>query len=122
MAYDPSNSNDLQKYFSPKALAVGHGIQWPTLKPSKFALTLDSPLATIDYGSEVAGYPFFEIESVEAPVQIEVKYSEPYHGLQNVWSDGPYIFSTGLSNAVRVETFNVTGAGTVKSSLIQAGQ
>ncbi|KAJ5631683.1 uncharacterized protein N7484_011783 [Penicillium longicatenatum] len=116
------NTNDHQQYFSPKALTVGHGILWPTSKPSKFALTLKSPIATIDYGSEVAGYPFFEIESVEAPAQIEVKYSEPYHGLHHVWGDGPYTFSTGLSNAVRVETFNITKAGTVKSSLIQGGQ
>ncbi|KAJ5532139.1 hypothetical protein N7494_008691 [Penicillium frequentans] len=116
------NSNDLQKSFSPKAIAVGHDIQWPRLKPSKFVLTVHSPIATIDYGSETAGYPFFEIESVEAQAQIEVKYSEPYDGLQHVWGDGPYTFSTGLSNVARVETFNVTKAGTVKSSLIQGGQ
>ncbi|KAJ5632246.1 hypothetical protein N7490_008585 [Penicillium lividum] len=115
------NSNDFQT-FSPKALITGQDIQWPKLKPSKFSLTLESPVATIDYGSEVAGYPFFEIESVEAPAQIEVKYSEPYAGLQHVWGDGPYTFSTGLSNAVRVETFNITKAGSVTSSLIQGGQ
>lgn len=122
MAYESSNSHDLQKSFFPTALVVGQDIQWPKLKPSKFALTLNFPVATIDYGSEVAGYPFFEIESVEAPAQIEVKYSEPYHGLQHVWGDGPYTFSTGLSNAVRVETFNITKAGTVTSTLIQGGQ
>ncbi|KAJ5929675.1 hypothetical protein N7454_006625 [Penicillium verhagenii] len=115
-----SDSNN--EAFSPKALAVGKGIQWPDLQPSKFILTLDTPVATVDYGSEVAGYPFFEIESVDAPAQIVVKYSEPYHGLENVWGDGPYTFATGLSNAVRVETFNITKAGSVTSSLIQGGQ
>lgn len=107
--------------FPAKAIRVDKQVQWPTKLPSSFTLTPNASIATVDYGTEVAGYPFIEITSMESPVQLEVKYSEPYNGLEHPWGDGPYTFTTSLSNAVRVETFNVT-TGNVTSSLIQGGQ
>ena len=38
-------------------------------------------IATIDYGVERAGYPVFEVSSLSGPVQIEVKYTEPWDAL-----------------------------------------
>lgn len=108
--------------FTPKAFTVAQEIKWPDSLPSTLVLNPESPVATIDYGVEIAGYPFFEISKTEGPVQVEVKYSEPYAGLQHQWGDGPYTFSTSLSNAFRVETLNITHTGRVQSPLIQGGQ
>ncbi|KAJ5388025.1 alpha-L-rhamnosidase [Penicillium cosmopolitanum] len=113
-----SHSHD----FTPKSFITAEEVKWPESLSSTLILNSESPVATIDYGTEVAGFPFFEISRIDGPVQIEVKYSEPYHGLQHPWGDGPYTFSTGLSNAFRVETFNITKTGKLQSPLIQGGQ
>ena len=78
--------------------------------------------ATLDYGVERVGYPFFIVSSLEGPAQIEVKYSEPFDGLSQPWSDGPYAFAAGLSNTFRVETFNITQPGYFSAFLLQGGQ
>ncbi|KAJ5291321.1 glycoside hydrolase family 78 protein [Penicillium angulare] len=87
-----------------------------TLGPEK------GSLLTLDYGSEVAGFPYFQVSQLDGPVQIEVKYTEQFDGLNHVWADGPYYMASGLSNTFRVETFNITEPGTVKSYFIQGGQ
>lgn len=87
-----------------------------------FQLTPDLPVATLDYGFEVAGWPIFNVVNVTARVQIEVKYSEPFAGLSESWSDGPYTFVSGLSNSYRVETFEVTKPGFLEAFLLQGGQ
>ena len=46
-----------------------------------------------------------EVESVSVKVQIEVKYSEEFAGLNADFSDGPLVYAAGLSNTYRVETF-----------------
>jgi hypothetical protein len=76
----------------------------------------------LDYAREVAGFPYFQVSDVKGPVQIEVKYTEQFDGLNHVWADGPYYFTNGLSNSFRVETFNVTEPGKIKSYFIQGGQ
>ena len=101
---------------------MGKDVQWPRQEPGVFSLMIEPPIATIDYGSEAAGYAFFNVSAVKMPVQIEMKYSEPFDGLQHVWGDGPFTYATSLANAVRVEMFNVTKTGTMTSSLIQGGQ
>lgn len=93
-----------------------------TVKITSFSLTSESSLATVDYGIERAGYPFFSVSDLPEPAQIEVKYSEPFDGLSMPWSDGPYTWATGLSNNFRVETFNLTSTGRFSSMLIQGGQ
>lgn len=113
---------DIPSDFTPKSFITAEEVKWPESLSSTLILNSESPVATIDYGTEVAGFPFFEISRIDGPVQIEVKYSEPYHGLQHPWGDGPYTFSTGLSNAFRVETFNITKTGKLQSPLIQGGQ
>lgn len=55
-------------------------------------------------------------------VQIEVKYSEQFAGLNAPLSDGPYEYASGLSNSFRVETFNLTRKGETASFLLQGGQ
>lgn len=88
-------------------------------------VTLDfdkNPVVTLDYGYEVAGFPYFQISDVKGPMQIEVKYTEQFDGLNHVWADGPYYFTNGLSNSFRVETFNITEPGKVESYFIQGGQ
>ncbi|KAH6646547.1 alpha-L-rhamnosidase [Truncatella angustata] len=108
--------------FLPRGLSVGTDLSMNTGNVTAFTLSDDQPLATIDYGTERAGYPFFSITNVVQPVQIEVKYSEAFIGLSHPWADGPYTFATGLSNSFRVETFNITSSGRVVAPLIQGGQ
>ncbi|KAI4906359.1 hypothetical protein J4E90_010578 [Alternaria incomplexa] len=81
-----------------------------------------NPLVTLDYGTEVAGFPFFHISAISGTVEIEVKYSEEYRGIEEPFSDGPWTFSNGLSNSFRVETFNVTETGYIESFFVQGGQ
>lgn len=56
---------------------------------SSLSLTPSSPVLTLDYGAEVAGFPYFTVQSITGPTQVELKYSEPYDGLQLPYSDGP---------------------------------
>jgi len=86
-----------------------------------FALTESTPLATLDYGAEVGGFPFFEVSSVSSPGQIEVKYTEAFDGLNQPFGDGPWTFTNELANTFRTETFNVTGPGSYSSFFIQGG-
>jgi len=81
-----------------------------------------NPLVTLDYGTEVAGFPFFYVSAIYGTVQIEVKYSEEYRGVEEPFSDGPWTFSNGLSNSFRVETFKVTETGYIESFFVQGGQ
>lgn len=82
----------------------------------------ETTLATLDYGIERAGYAFFTVSSLSQPVQIEVRYSEPFAGLSDPWSDGPFLFSPMLANHFRAVTFNVTELGHFVAPLIQGGQ
>lgn len=79
-------------------------------------------MATLDYGKEVAGNPYFIVSALSKPVQIEIRYSEAFDGLNYVWADGPYYYSTSLSSTFRVETFNITAPGRFRSYFIQGGQ
>lgn len=56
---------------------------------SSFTLTSSSPVLTLDYGAEVAGFPTFNVQKLSKPAQVELKYSEPYDGLSMPYSDGP---------------------------------
>lgn len=103
-------------------LSLGDELSANTSSGAPFTLNASAPIATLDYGQERAGYPFFSVAALSQPVQIEVKYSEPYSGLAEPWSDGPYTFAVGLSNSFRVETFNVTSPGRLTAALIQGGQ
>jgi hypothetical protein len=89
---------------------------------TNFTLDSTSSVATLDYGFEVAGYPFFEVLAVNGTVQIEVKYSEPFAGLTQPFSDGPFPYAVGLSNSYRVETFIFNDTGLTTAFLLQGGQ
>ncbi|KAJ5690437.1 hypothetical protein N7462_004829 [Penicillium macrosclerotiorum] len=104
------------------ATQLTQSLQTPNTPFHEFTLTPDLPYITLDYGAEVAGFPTFEITSVSAATQIEVKYSEQFVGLAEPFSDGPSLFVTGLANSFRVETFNITTSGTFSSELLQGGQ
>ncbi|KAK8016026.1 hypothetical protein PG991_008914 [Apiospora marii] len=113
--------------FLPRGISVGDVLSSKTspLLGGGFTLNSTAPLATLDYGTEVAGIPFFSvsaIEPAEQSVQIEVRYSEPFSPLAHPFSDGPYIFPVSLANGFRVETFNVSGSGSFASPLVQGGQ
>ncbi|KAB8207990.1 Six-hairpin glycosidase-like protein [Aspergillus parasiticus] len=108
--------------FTPVGVVVGDQPELNTNDFAEFALDPQSPLATVDYGAERAGYPFFVVSSLSQPAQLEVKYSEEFNGLNRPFSDGPYSFSNQLGNTFRVETFNITKSGRVTSSLLQGGQ
>lgn len=115
---------DAADVFSPKKFALGSEPTLPTDSFQEgFELTAAQPLATLDYGYEVAGLPFFTVKDLSGPVQIEVKYSEPFTALTRDTSDGPFSVSTSLSNTHRVETYELTAAGeTLAAKMNQAGQ
>lgn len=85
------NSRNTHLY-SPVAYSLGAASNIDGLQPySGGELTLDpnSPVLTLDYGADVAGFPFVETSSISGPTQIELKYSEPFDGLVMQFGDGP---------------------------------
>lgn len=61
---------------------------------SNVTLTPSAPVLTLDYGAEVAGFPYFEVASLGGPAaQIELKYSEQFAGLNLSTGDGPWYTS-----------------------------
>jgi hypothetical protein len=55
-------------------------------------------------------------------VQLEIKYSEEYRGLEAPFSDGPFLYGNQVGANFRVETLNVTGLGKTSAFLAQGGQ
>lgn len=84
-------------------------------------LSPEIPVLTLDYGTESAGFPFFDVSSLSGPTQIEVKYAEQFPALLNPQSDGPWTFTNGLANTFRVQTFNLTATGKTESFMLQGG-
>ena len=109
-------------YFHVQRISVGKSLNIPSDASQSFVLTPDSPIATLDYGADVAGFPAFQVGHLSAPAQIEVKYSEQFTGLREPFSDGPSLFVSSLSNSYRVETFNISRSGNFTSEFIQGGQ
>ncbi|KAF5571786.1 alpha-L-rhamnosidase A [Fusarium phyllophilum] len=107
--------------FWPDGIAVDTSYKAKTSKLSSFTLNSKSRVATVDYGTERAGLPFFEVLELEKPVQVELRFSEAFIYLTEPWSDGPYLFNTGQANSFRVETFNITQPGCYKSRFVQGG-
>lgn len=108
--------------FVPVGVAVGSAPQVQTDEYAPFTLDETNPVATLDYGGESAGYPFFEVSSLTGVAQVEVKYTEEFGGLNQPFSDGPFAYSNQLGNTFRVETFNFTSAGRLVAPLLQGGQ
>lgn len=108
--------------FLPVGLALGSGPSVCGEGYGEFHLNQSVRVATLDYGFEVAGYPFFHVVSVTGTVQIEVKYSEEASGLKHDFSDGPFPFAIALANTYRVETFEITEPGRIDAFLLQGGQ
>jgi hypothetical protein len=106
----------------PVGVAVGSAPQVETEQYAPFTLDQKTPVATLDYGGESAGYPFFEVSSLTGAVQVEVKYTEEFEGLNQPFSDGPFAYSNQLGNTFRVETFNITSSGRLVALLLQGGQ
>jgi hypothetical protein len=82
-----------QTSYTPVAFGVGtapiiDGLQ--TYSGSEVILTPSAPVVTLDYGADVAGFPYFEVTSVTgSAVQVELKYSEQFPGLNLDTGDGP---------------------------------
>jgi hypothetical protein len=107
--------------FWPDGIAVDTSYKPKTSKLSSFTLNSKSRVATVDYGTERAGLPFFEVLKLEKPVRVELRFSEAFIYLKEPCSDGPYLFNTGQANSSRVETFNITQPGCYKSRFVQGG-
>ncbi|KAL2820874.1 hypothetical protein BDW59DRAFT_164427 [Aspergillus cavernicola] len=110
--------------FNAERVVVGTSpsIPGPSSPYREFTLTLLSPIATLDYGADVAGVPTFEVDGLSGPAQIEVKYSEQFTGLLEPFSDGPSLFVSSLANSFQLGTFNITGLGRFSSDFIQGRQ
>ncbi|KAF8861031.1 hypothetical protein BDZ45DRAFT_687865 [Acephala macrosclerotiorum] len=101
---------------------MGTGPLYPSNSFRSFQLTPAQPVATLNYGYEVAGCPVFNVAVITGKVQIEVKYSGQFVGLSQSFSDGPYPFAVALSNSYRVGTFEVTNTGLPQAYFLQGGQ
>lgn len=119
--------------YSPKLYSVGSAPQLDGLHSysSRMSVTLSnnsnnaSRVLTLDFASEVAGWPWLEVTAVnlkQGPVQVELKYSEEFNGLNSALADGPWLYSYGLMNSFRTETFNITQPGQIQSYFLQGGQ
>ncbi|KAH0093899.1 Six-hairpin glycosidase, partial [Aureobasidium melanogenum] len=108
--------------FYPSSIALGDTTNDKTHPFTTFTLDKDTPVATLDYGYEVAGYPFFQVSSFQGRVQVESRYTEDLGDIDLPFSDGPFSFGQGLTNTYRVETFEVTSACQLESYLAQGGQ
>ncbi|THX28958.1 Six-hairpin glycosidase [Aureobasidium pullulans] len=108
--------------FYPRGIALGSTTQEKTQHFAAFTLNSKSPVATLDYGYEVAGYPFFSVASLTGKVQIETRYTEDLGDIDLPYSDGPFTFGQGLTNTYRIETFEITSVGQLNSYLTQGGQ
>ncbi|KAH7018758.1 glycoside hydrolase family 78 protein [Ilyonectria destructans] len=108
--------------FLPVGLALGRQPSVNGQVFREFSLSQTAPVATLDYGVEVAGYPSFDVKSISGPVQIEVKYSEQASGLNQTHADGPFPYAVTLSNTYRVETYKITKPGRIDAFLLQGGQ
>lgn len=80
------------------------------------------PTVTLDYGTEVAGFPFLITSAAGSTAQIEVRYAEALSYLSDTNVDGPWTFSNGLSNTFRVETFEIDNSSYSESFFVQGGQ
>lgn len=79
--------------FLPESFAVGQTPRMQTdnaYHGNNIVLNSSFPVLTLDYGTEVGGFPFVEVESPSSAVQIQLKYTEPYSGLELPQSDGPW--------------------------------
>lgn len=76
----------------------------------------------MDYGHEVAGIPWFEVSDISTAVQLEIKYTEEFRGLNAPFSDGPFLYGNQVGANFRVETLNVTEKGRMQAFLLQGGQ
>ncbi|KAJ0423195.1 hypothetical protein BJY00DRAFT_310324 [Aspergillus carlsbadensis] len=108
--------------FNAQRVELGQGPTIPDGPFAEFELTPNTPCATVDYSANVAGFPVFDVTSLSGPAEIEVKYSEQFSGLLEPLSDGPSLFVSSNANSFRVEIFNVTQPGRLRSYLIQGGQ
>ncbi|RMY21145.1 hypothetical protein D0867_03509 [Hortaea werneckii] len=121
----PNDSARSYGFVPPKTYALGTG---PELNESSsydglpIALSPEKPYVTLDFGSDVAGFPSFVVADPTEAAEIEVKYAEQFMALSNPESDGPWTFSNGLSNSFRVERFSLTKAGLVQSFFVQGAQ
>ena len=107
----------------PVHYGIGTNPEINGLSPYPQAITLSpsNPLVTLDYGSEVLGIPILEISALSGPTQIELKYTEEFPGLSDIYGDGPWTFGNGLSNTFRTETFEITRPGSLQSFFLQGG-
>ncbi|KAH7380565.1 Six-hairpin glycosidase-like protein [Phaeosphaeria sp. MPI-PUGE-AT-0046c] len=94
----------------------------PWTNSSVITLTRTNPVVTLDFGHEVAGFPYVINQSPGAETQLEFKYAESFVSLDSPFADGPWTFSNGLSNSFRVETFNLSKSGRSESFFVQGGQ
>lgn len=85
-------------------------------------LSSADPIVILDYATEVAGFPFFQVSCGGSTAQIEVRYSEELDGLANPNADGPWTFSNGLAGSFRAETFEIKQSGYLESFFVQGGQ
>jgi len=109
--------------YRPTSYTIGNAPKSSGLQNLPDSIKLDSKnsVLTLDYGAEVGGWPFVEVNSVKGSVQIELKYSESFVAQKLPYGDGPFPFTNGLSNSYRVERFNITCPGHYESLSIQGG-
>ena len=80
--------------YPPKKYVVSSSLSFDTedvADDTTYTLNDQNPWLTLDYGSEIGGWPYVEIDesSTGYPFDLEIKYSEMRDALKETWSDGP---------------------------------
>ena len=86
-------ASDVTATYAPVAYALGSVPTSVLQNYSGSPVTLDAskPVLTLDYGADVAGFPFLEVSAISgSAVQVELKYSEPLDGLNLTYGEDPW--------------------------------
>jgi hypothetical protein len=91
------------------------------LGAQKIRLTQESPVLTLDFGEEVGGFAYIDVEQLDGPSQVEFKFAESFPGLASPIGDGAWVYVNTLSNTFMTETVSITKTGPIQTYFLQGG-
>lgn len=78
-------------------------------------------MLTLDFGTEVGGFAYIDVEHADGPSQVEFKFAETFHGLTSPTGDGEWLYVNTLSNTFSTETIAITEACKTQTYFLQGG-
>jgi alpha-L-rhamnosidase len=98
-----------------QALVSGHGAATLTMTPGGPA-----PTIVLDYGQDVGGVPYFQVDSETGTPTLGASYSEGLPYISPAGDGGPS--QSGAGDGSRADQLTVTGPGQLTTGLIQGGE